>query len=145
MSRSTKESKKIKWLVYTVIVGLIPVISRFVAWLVTKHGTVSLIAASDFISFGLVLHISNINEIEHIENDRNWKTIHNGTSILFISLYALLFSLNLIGESISVVNQSMINACSIVLVVISILISYSVYYRISMHSKFSKNKLRVIL
>ena len=60
------ENKKIKWLIYTVIVGLIPIFLRFLVSLLTKPGTITMFTASDFISFGLVLHISNMNEIEHI-------------------------------------------------------------------------------
>ncbi len=59
------ENKKVKWLIYTVLVGLIPILSRFLVWGVTEPGIVSFITASDFIAFGLILHISNINEIEH--------------------------------------------------------------------------------
>ena len=68
------ENKKIKWLIYTVLVGLIPIISRFLVWGVTQAGTVSILAASDFIAFGLILHISNINEIEHLsDSDKSCK------------------------------------------------------------------------
>ena len=57
------ENKKVKWLIYTVLVGLIPMLSRLLVLTVTQPGVVSLIEASDFIAFGLILHISNINEI----------------------------------------------------------------------------------
>ena len=69
------ENKKTKWLIYTVVFGLIPIISRLLVWGVTQHGTVSAFATSDFIAFGLILHISNINEIEHLSDDnKSWKT-----------------------------------------------------------------------
>jgi len=60
--------KKTKWLIYTVLVGLIPILSRLLVWLVTNTGTVNILSPSDFVIFGLVLHISNINEIEHFSN-----------------------------------------------------------------------------
>ncbi|AFJ43528.1 hypothetical protein [Francisella orientalis] len=69
-------NKKIKWLIYTVLVGLIPILSRLIVWLVTKKGSVSLFSPSDFVAFGLVLHISNINEIEHFSGiQKEWKTV----------------------------------------------------------------------
>jgi membrane-associated PAP2 superfamily phosphatase len=127
------ESKKIKWLIYTVLVGLIPIIARILVWGVTQTGTVSLFAASDFIAFGLILHISNINEIEHLsDSDKSWKTIQNGTSILFIALYSILFSLIMLSESIpNFINTQVIKICVIFLSVISFLISFSVFHRIS--------------
>lgn len=127
------ENKKIKWLIYTVLVGLIPILSRIMIWVVTKPGTISFLSTSDFISFGLILHISNINEIEHLGSDnKQWKTIQNGTSIAFIALYSVLFSLNIVNESnASIIDIFSIRVCAIVLSVISFLISFSVFHRIS--------------
>lgn len=127
------ENKKIKWLIYTVLVGLIPIISRFLVWGVTESGIVNLLAASDFIAFGLILHISNINEIEHLsDSDKSWKTIQNGTSILFIALYSVLFCLTMLSEGISgFVDSQVIKLCVIVLALISFFISFSVFHRIT--------------
>lgn len=123
-------NKKIKWLIYTVLVGLIPILSRFIVWLVTKEGSVNLFSPSDFVAFGLVLHISNINEIEHFTGiEREWKTAQNGISIAFIAFYSVLFALTLIGENI--VDANAITICTMVLSIVSFLISYSVYDRIS--------------
>jgi hypothetical protein len=127
------ENKKIKWLIYTVLVGLIPILSRLLVWTVTQRGTVNLLTASDFIAFGLILHISNINEIEHLgDEDRSWKTIQNGISIMFIALYSVLFTLVMISERIpSFVDAQVIIICVIFLAVVSLLISLSVFHRIS--------------
>lgn len=127
------ENKKIKWLIYTVLVGMIPILSRFLVWGVTTPGTVSLLTATDFIAFGLILHISNINEIEHLDDkNKSWKTIQNGTSIAFIALYSVLFTLILLTEGVpGIVDITAIKICTIFLATISFLISFSVYHRIS--------------
>lgn len=127
------ENKKIKWLIYTVLVGLIPIISRFLVWGVTQSGIVNILAASDFIAFGLILHISNINEIEHLsDSDKSWKTIQNGTSILFIALYSVLFCLTMLSEGVpGFVDSHVIKVCVIALALISFSISFSVFHRIS--------------
>ena len=124
------KGKKVKWLIYTVLVGLIPVLSRLLVWGVTSSGSVSPISSADFVAFGLVLHISNINEIEHFSGvDREWKTIQNGTSIAFIALYSVLFALNIIGGGL--VDANAMTACTCALSVVSFFISYSVYDRVS--------------
>ena len=123
------ENKKIKWLIYTVLVGLLPIFSRLFVWLVTSNGTVDLLSPSDFVAFGFVLHISNINEIEHLETNKSWKTIQNGVSITFIAFYSILLSLTLIKGN--VVDIVAITYCTMVLAIISFLISYSVYDRVS--------------
>jgi CRISPR/Cas system CMR-associated protein Cmr3 (group 5 of RAMP superfamily) len=127
------ENKKAKWLIYTVLVGLIPILSRFLVWGVTESGVVSLITASDFIAFGLILHISNINEIEHLSDDeKSWKTIQNGTSIVFIAFYSVLFALIMVSEGVpSIIDANVIKTCTISLAFISLAISFSVFHRIS--------------
>jgi len=122
-------NKKAKWLIYTVLVGLIPILSRFLVWVVTEKGIIDLLSPSDFIAFGLVLHISNINEIEHFDIEKDWKTAQNGISIAFIALYSVLFTLMLIGRNI--VNTQAIQYSTIALAIVSFLISYSVYDRVS--------------
>ena len=123
-------SKKTKWLIYTVLVGLIPILSRLIVWVVTKEGSVNLFSPSDFVAFGLVLHISNINEIEHFSGiEREWKTAQNGISIAFIAFYSVLLALTLIGDKI--VDVAAITICTMVLSIVSFKISYSDYDRIS--------------
>ncbi len=69
------QNRKTKWLIYTVLVGLLPILSRLLVWAVTKEGSINIFSPSDFVAFGLVLHISNINEIEHFTNvEKEWKT-----------------------------------------------------------------------
>lgn len=125
--------RKIKWLIYTVLVGLIPILSRFGAWLVTKNNSmIDFFSASDFIAFGLVLHISIINEVEHINfTDKTWKTIQNGVSILFIAFYSVLFTFSLFSASGNIIDINAINKCSVMLAIVSFLISYSVFDRIT--------------
>ena len=81
-------------------------------------------------AFGLILHISNINEIEHFSGaDQEWKTSQNGISITFIAFYSVLFALTLVGEAI--VDVQAIKICTVALSAVSLLISYSVYDRIA--------------
>ena len=91
-------NKKVKWLIYTVLVGLIPILIRLFIYFVINNNSIDLLSASDFISLGLVIHISIINEIEHFEySDTSWKTITNGMSIVFITIYSVLFALIIIN------------------------------------------------
>ena len=124
---------KIKWLIYTVFVGLIPVLSRALIWFISQNRTMDFFNASDFVAFGLILHISNINEIEHFnDSEKSWKTIQNGFSIAFISFYSVLFACSLLGQSNpGLVNVRSITYFSIGLNFVSFLMSFIVYDRIS--------------
>ena len=124
---------KIKWLIYTVLVGLIPILSRALIWFISQNRTMNFFNSSDFVAFGLILHISNINEIEHFnDRERSWKTIQNGISIAFISFYSVLFACSLLGQSNpGLINEDAITHLSIVLSFASFFISFSVYHTIS--------------
>ncbi|MYM88576.1 hypothetical protein GTP91_15510 [Rugamonas sp. FT82W] len=103
---------KSKWFTYTLLVGLLPIATRLTLWTAAKPGTILAIAASDVITLGLVLHISIINELEHVADrtnrDSNLKTILNGTSAFFITLYGALYALAIIGEK----NQDFLDKAS---------------------------------
>lgn len=121
-------SKKIKWLIYTVMVGLIPIIARIFSWLITTQNTLEMFVASDFVAFGLVLHISTINEIEHLSVDPEWKTIQNGISVMAITFYGVLLTAALIGGS--AINSKILLSVSIIMAFISTGLSYSIYYHL---------------
>ncbi|ATA52549.1 hypothetical protein CKY39_04445 [Variovorax boronicumulans] len=128
---------KSKWLAYTVLVGLIPILSRLLVWLIANGEVLAPFAATDFVAFGLVLHISNINELEHFSSqNKSWKTVQNGISVIFIAFYSVLFAVLLIGER----NSSLINAkamlyCVAALAVASLLLSLTIFHRISASPK----------
>jgi hypothetical protein len=128
--------KKAKWLIYTVMVGLIPIVSRLFAWFLTSKGIVKIFSASDFVAFGLILHISNINEIENVQSlDPTWRTIQNGISIVFICFYSVLYAFNLISEGSPIVKSSVLTGCSALLSLVSFVLSYTVYDRLSKMSR----------
>jgi hypothetical protein len=124
---------KSKWLAYTFLVGLIPVLTRLLAWTTTTAGTVNPLAAPDFVAFGLVLHISVINELEHLPaKERDWKTIQNGTSLIFITLYSALYAVTIIGErSVNLVDATVMLRSSIAFAIVSSLLSLAVFHRLS--------------
>ena len=90
----------------------------------------NVLSPSDIVAFGLVLHISNINEIEHVsEMDKIWKTVQNGSSIAFIFFYGVIYTTTLIGDKIF--NTIYITYVSLFMAFASLMISYSVCDRLS--------------
>src|SRR5471030_149542 len=129
---SMKFSKS-KWLTYTFFVGLIPVFTRLLAWAITHAGAVSPLAASDFVYFGLVLHISIINELEYISSvELTWKTAQNGLSLIFITLYGVLYTATIFGEkNAGFVDAVALLASSIAFAIVSVMLSMMAFHRIS--------------
>ncbi|MGM9516459.1 hypothetical protein ACS5PK_19580 [Roseateles sp. DB2] len=124
---------KSKWLAYTFLVGLIPVLTRLLAWATTTNGVVSPLVATDFVAFGLVLHISVINELEHLPaKEKDWRTIQNGTSLIFITLYSALYAITIIGEkSVNLIDSTVMLRSSMIFAGVSSLLSLSVFHRLS--------------
>ena len=114
---------------YTVLVGLIPAIARLLMWLISPNQGIDMLNAVDFIIFGLVLHISNINELEHFNaRGKSWKTIYNGVSVFFIAVYSILFAYHIFGESNpGSINNENLKYIAVVLGIASLVISLSVY------------------
>ena len=112
---------------YTVALGLLPAVLRLMIGLTSPNEGIDLLNAVDFILFGLVLHISNINELEHFnDSEKSWKTIQNGTSLVFVALYCSLYVSHLYGE-VGIV----LLIVSMLLGIMSFLISFTVYDRTS--------------
>ena len=130
---------KVKWLIYTVLVGLIPAVLRALLWVISPHQTVDLFSTSDFVAFGLVLHISNINELEHFNDlKKSWKTFQIGTSIFLIAVYSFFFAAHLFGQANpGKINASAVRAISMLLNVVSFYLSFSVYDKISKSESIS--------
>lgn len=125
--------KKTKWLIYTVIIGLIPFLIRSFICLFDKTSSFSYwLNETDFIIFGLVLNLSNINELEdkEIEN-KIWKTKKIGYSIVQIIVFSAIFSIITYSEfkSNTDLNITTVKACSIILALVSFLFSYSIFNR----------------
>jgi membrane-associated HD superfamily phosphohydrolase len=127
------KNSKSKWLAYTVLVGLIPILSRLLVWSIASNEVVLPFAATDFVAFGLVLHISNINELEHVSaQNKSWKTVQNGVSVIFIALYSVLFAVLLLAEkNPKLVNANSLLICVAMLAVTSFLLSLSILHRLT--------------
>lgn len=127
--------KKTKWLIYTVIIGLIPFLIRTFIWLFDKTATVNYwLNESDFIVLGLVLHLTNINELEDRDiEDKIWKTKNIGISVIFISVFAAILAIVTYGDfKVNTdLDKTMIKGSSIILAVVSFIFSFSIYNRLT--------------
>lgn len=131
---------KSKWLAYTVLVGLIPILSRLLVWAISSENVVPAFSAADFVAFGLVLHISNINELEHTSTqNKSWKTLQNGVSVIFIALYSVIFAVLLLAEkSPKLVDPNSLLYCVIALATTSMLLSLSVLHRLNASTRITR-------
>ncbi len=101
-----------KWLIHTLLVGLIPILTRLLIWAATTSGKLAPFAAADFITLGLVVHVSILNETEHLLiRQQALKALLSGLSILWITLYGSLYALTALADS----NRELINAAFVLL------------------------------
>lgn len=131
--------KKTKWLIYTVLIGMIPFLVRSFIALFDKTGTIDYwINETDFIVLGLVLNLTNINELEDKDfEDKIWKTRNIGFSVISIALFSAILAI--VTYSDFKVNPDLdkftVKACSITLALVSFIFSYSIYNRLNKISK----------
>lgn len=117
------------------IIGLIPFLIRSFICLFDKTSTLSYwLNETDFIVFGLVLNLSNINELEDkkIENQL-WKTKNIGLSVIQIVIFSAIFSIVTYSnfKSNTDLNEITVKSCSIILAAVSFIFSYSIFNRIN--------------
>ena len=82
-----------KWLIFTVLLGVVPILARLVVSLVVTAPGAPRYDAGDLIAFGLLLVVTDINYLEHQQNvDPTWKTTRIGFALVLALLLAVLFT-----------------------------------------------------
>lgn len=140
LSQLLSDKRSINWLIYTVGVALIPIIFRFLAWLFTTSTTIPLISIGDFLLFSLIIHLSIINEISHIddENHANWRDSNIGISTLWIIFLTFMLTLSFLSEAIpSLIKVTVLLWSCIVLAITNLIIGFRVYHNLSILDKKS--------
>jgi hypothetical protein len=86
---------------------------------------------ADFIVFGLVLNLTNLNELEHRESSV-WKTQKIGLAAIQVAFYAGILILSYITEfpNQAIINPNLLFYSSLALSIGSFVFSYSIYDRI---------------
>jgi len=126
---------KTKWLIYTVIIGLMPFLIRSFISIFDKTATLEYwINETDFIGLGLVLNLSNINELEDKDfEDKIWKTKNIGLSVVYIVLFSSILAIVTYSDfkHSTDINKWAVKCCSILLSLVSFFFSYSIYNRLN--------------
>lgn len=123
--------RKSKWLIYTVVVGALPFLIRLLLYVISKRVQADyIINEIDMITFGLVLNITNINELEDDnEMSQQSKFNYKGISIVAIVLFAVFLGIAYVADmqKDSFLDKSNIKICSAILSLLSLGFSYSIY------------------
>lgn len=122
---------KIKWLIYTVLIGLVPCFIRL-SLAISTNTITSMVSISDLVAFALVMQISTIGGCEQLNaKHSSFKSFSNGLSIILLILSGLYYALSLLLESKpDLIN---LNSCLYILAVVclaSTSLSYATHDRI---------------
>ena len=105
---------KQRWILYTVVVGSIPILVRLMLSLLFVHPyELELLSINDVAFYGLVLNITNLNKLELYTEDKvnsKWKSLTAFNSLLFILFFTIIFTLYFIDEAS---NGSILNGLSL--------------------------------
>jgi len=130
---------KTKWIIYTVIIGLIPFFIRSLITLFDKEGNFNYwINESDIINFGLVLNLSVINELEDKDfEDRVWKTRNIGFSVISLILLSSILAIVTYSDfkTNNDLNRYAVKYCAIVISLVNFFVTYSIYNRLNTLSR----------
>lgn len=125
--------KKTNWFIYTVIAGLIPLFVRFLIYIIsTDKPFVFVLNIVDITLYGLILLITNINELEGGEDSfsktsRRW---YIGLSVMQIVLFAALLGITYSSEgTVNSFDHNKMRILSIIMTSASFIMSFSIYIR----------------
>lgn len=126
---------KTKWLLYTVLIGLVPFLVRFLIFLVIKDiGAKYILNEIDMIAFGLVLNVSNITELEGNTNmDSRSKTINIGVSVFLVIFFTAFLGISYVSDlpNVNIFNKDSIKWLSLILSAGAFFFSYSIFKRLN--------------
>ncbi|MDR1962441.1 MAG: hypothetical protein LBQ50_01520 [Planctomycetaceae bacterium] len=118
-----------RWLFYTVFIGALPMIIRFIAWSLSKSADISMISATELVFFGMILHVSCLTELEHaVDFDKSWKIFQTRMAIGTIIIYSALYAFSLLPN---VFSESKITAYSLIFAVFSFFFCRSMFNELS--------------
>ena len=137
------KNKKTKWLIYTVLMGLMPIICKLflIIFLIDKQWSI-VFNELDFAAFGLVLSVSNLNELQTdiSENfQENWHIWSIGLSIILIIFFAIIFAISALTDISSMTSNKLFNRTSlkfgaIFLAVCSFFYSQMIFNKVNLKS-----------
>jgi phosphatidylglycerophosphate synthase len=124
---------KVKWAMYTVLLGMIPIIARAFTWAVSSSSTsIQPLSATDVAGYGIVLVATNISGLEHEHRvDPAWKSRSNALSIMFAIVLALVFTVSALTEVWDGLDSRKILIGSVLLAIVATVHSYAVWDRLS--------------
>lgn len=126
---------KTKWLLYTVIIGLIPTIIRLFVFILSNERSWNFLSSSiDFVFFGLVLNLTNLNELGNEKIDITWRTKFSGYSTIQIVIFSALLGMLYFSEQqeTPLVNELVSFITSIMLGIVSFVVSYAIFSKLNL-------------
>jgi len=126
---------KTKWLLYTVLIGLVPFLVRLLIFSISKDVSVKYILNEiDMITFGLVLNVSNITELEgNTSLEPKAKTINIGVSVFLVIFFTAFLGISYVSDlpNVNIFDKDAIKWLSLALSTGAFLFSYSIFKRLN--------------
>lgn len=141
-----------RWLIYTVIVGALPILVRLLVYFISNHMPNAIcFSPIDLVFFGLTLNISNINEVNSLRVGKgekggadvisNYKDVFSAISAILIILLAIPMGALYMGDmtDITIINQTTAFIGAIALGILSLVFSCIVMYNVLKLHKHGNN------
>ena len=126
---------KTKWFIYTVLIGLIPFFIRAFFYITMKNTQSGYVFnAVDMVTFGLILQLSNINELEGKKDlDEKWQARNIGISLFCVVLFAAFLAISYFQDfdKNKIFDEDKIKILAGTLSITSFILSYSIYNKLN--------------
>lgn len=129
------QMRKCRWIIYTVIIGLIPIFLRIIMCLFSLNKDWGqLISPVDVAFFGLTLNLTNLNELNGETGlTPKEKSKFVGYSVIFIILLSAIVGVLYFAEQTkgNIVDKNVVFVCSILLCIVSYLFSNAIMNKLN--------------
>lgn len=121
------------WIVCTIFLGTIPISLRAVIGFIIQVDCFKMYSISDFVGFGLLLHISSLHDLESLAVSKSkGRLINLVLSCIAICFYGVFFALSLISENLKgVINSDFLFVSVLILTGVSTLHSFAIQKKTS--------------
>lgn len=127
-NKSIFNPRSLRWFLYTVCVGSLPILIRLFIYFLVEENSLEIISIGNVAFFGLVLHISNLNQMEyHVIKNETWRQKTVFTSLMFVIIFSIIFTLYFIDEAtMLIIDAYKLQVTAILMTVLTLIYSISV-------------------
>lgn len=126
-------TKAVRWLYSTAFIAFLPILFRGLIWSMSSSDKIEPLSISDLFLFSLVINLSILNELRHLDDLKiaEWKEQFTSLSQITIFIISPLLFCTYVQEIQPLFKEIVLRWVSIFMAIISFIVGYAIFYKIN--------------